>query len=233
MIDSLRPRGLYSPWNPPSQSDGVGCHSLLQGIFPAQGWNPGHPNCRWILYQLRYQGSPAFCWAEALLPSETGLGACKPLSQHFFGQLTSNFVLCVFLFQDTFLIILIYCAFINTELTANSTLTQAWTKLTKYMVLHRAPHSLLTLRNTRQHFSTALGSHCEHGHHQQKTPQKCINKKWHQIDQEKTHYRMSAETHKGAQRPAQLAPQPNRTVRSSAHDDQSTAKIGLGITNKF
>ena len=26
--------------------------SLLQGIFPAQGWNPGLPHCRRILYQL-------------------------------------------------------------------------------------------------------------------------------------------------------------------------------------
>ena len=32
--------------------------SLLQGIFPIQGLNPGLPHCRWILYQLRHQGSP-------------------------------------------------------------------------------------------------------------------------------------------------------------------------------
>ena len=29
---------------------GVGCHALLQGIFPTQGLNPGLPHCRWILY---------------------------------------------------------------------------------------------------------------------------------------------------------------------------------------
>ena len=34
--------------------------SLLQGIFPIQGLNPGLPHCRWILYQLSYQGSPGF-----------------------------------------------------------------------------------------------------------------------------------------------------------------------------
>ena len=27
-------------------------HTLLQGIFPIQGLNPGLPHCRWILYQL-------------------------------------------------------------------------------------------------------------------------------------------------------------------------------------
>ena len=36
----------------------MGCHFLLQGIFPTQGSNPGLPHCRWILYQLSQQGSP-------------------------------------------------------------------------------------------------------------------------------------------------------------------------------
>ena len=37
---------------------GVGCHALLQGIFPTQGSNPGLLHCRCILYHLSYQGSP-------------------------------------------------------------------------------------------------------------------------------------------------------------------------------
>ena len=37
---------------------GVGCHALLQGIFPTQGLNPGFPHCRWILYCLCHQRSP-------------------------------------------------------------------------------------------------------------------------------------------------------------------------------
>ena len=56
--NSLRPHGLYSPWNSPSQNTGVGGHSLLQGIFPTQGWNTGLPHCRWVLYQVSHQGSP-------------------------------------------------------------------------------------------------------------------------------------------------------------------------------
>ena len=32
----------------PGQNTGVGCHALLQGIFPTQGSNPGLPHCRWI-----------------------------------------------------------------------------------------------------------------------------------------------------------------------------------------
>ena len=58
MSDSLRPHGLYSPWNSPGQNTGVGSLSLLQGIFPTQELNPGLPHCRWILYQLCHQGSP-------------------------------------------------------------------------------------------------------------------------------------------------------------------------------
>ena len=56
--DSLRPRGLYSPWNSPGQNTGVDSLSLLQGIFPTQGSNPGLPRCRRILYQLSHKGSP-------------------------------------------------------------------------------------------------------------------------------------------------------------------------------
>ena len=51
----LWPRGLYSPWNSPVQNNGVGSLSLLQGIFPIQGTNPGLPHCRWILYQLSHR----------------------------------------------------------------------------------------------------------------------------------------------------------------------------------
>ena len=36
MSDSLRPHGLYNPWNSPGQNTGVGSLSLLQGIFPTQ-----------------------------------------------------------------------------------------------------------------------------------------------------------------------------------------------------
>ena len=47
-----------TPWASPSQNPGVGSLSLLQGIFPTQGSNPGLPHCRRILYQLSHQGTP-------------------------------------------------------------------------------------------------------------------------------------------------------------------------------
>ena len=39
------------------QDTGVGSCSLLQGIFPTQGSNPGLLHWRWILYQLSHQQS--------------------------------------------------------------------------------------------------------------------------------------------------------------------------------
>ena len=56
--DSLPPHELYSPWSSPGQNTGVGSLSLLQGIFPTQGLNPGLLHCRQILYQLSHKGSP-------------------------------------------------------------------------------------------------------------------------------------------------------------------------------
>ena len=58
MSSSLQPHGLYSPWNSPDQNTRVGSLSLLQGIFPTQGSNPGLPYCRWILYLLSHKGIP-------------------------------------------------------------------------------------------------------------------------------------------------------------------------------
>ena len=47
--DSLRPPGLYSPWDSPGQNTGVDGCSLLRGIFPTQGMNPGLPHGRYSL----------------------------------------------------------------------------------------------------------------------------------------------------------------------------------------
>jgi len=70
--DSLRPHGLYSPWNCPVQNTGMGSLSLLQGIFLTQGSNPGLLHCRWILYQLSHKGSPRILeWVAYLFSSRS------------------------------------------------------------------------------------------------------------------------------------------------------------------
>ena len=40
---------LLCPWDFPGKNTGGGCHFLLQGIFPTQGWNPR------LLCLLRWQ----------------------------------------------------------------------------------------------------------------------------------------------------------------------------------
>ena len=80
------PSRLLCPWNSPGKDTGVGCHSLLQGIFPTWGLNPGLLHWRQILYQLSHQGSLNL----------------KNLRSSFFkgsqfridGSSTKNFILC-------------------------------------------------------------------------------------------------------------------------------------------
>ena len=44
----------------PGKNAGVGCHALLQGIFPTQGSNPALPHCRQIFLPSVPPGKPAF-----------------------------------------------------------------------------------------------------------------------------------------------------------------------------
>ena len=51
----------FCPWDSPGKDTGVGCHALLQGIFPTQGSNPylqqvlHHSQ---VFYPLSHLGSP-------------------------------------------------------------------------------------------------------------------------------------------------------------------------------
>ena len=85
MSDSLRPRGLYSPWNSLGQNIGVGSLSLLQGIFPTQGSNQGLLHCRRILYRLSHKGSPRILeWVAypfSSRSSDPGIELGSPASQ--------------------------------------------------------------------------------------------------------------------------------------------------------
>ena len=60
--------------NSPGQNTRVGSRSLLQGIFPTQGLNPGLPYCRQILYQLSQQGRKCL-WISWLFSLSCDFGA--------------------------------------------------------------------------------------------------------------------------------------------------------------
>ena len=53
----LQPKRLLCLWDFPGKNTRVGCHLLLQEIFPTQGLNLGLPQCRQTLYRLSHQGS--------------------------------------------------------------------------------------------------------------------------------------------------------------------------------
>ena len=76
------------PSEPPgkSKNTGVGCHSLLQGIFPSQGSNPALLHCRQILYHLSYQAihiiNVSILWKACLFVCLFSSGARKVESIH-------------------------------------------------------------------------------------------------------------------------------------------------------
>ena len=49
------PPGFSVHGDSPGKNTGVGCHFLLQEIFPTQGLNPGLPHCRQMFYRLSHQ----------------------------------------------------------------------------------------------------------------------------------------------------------------------------------
>ena len=102
MSNSLRPHGLYGPWNFPGQNTGEGSHSPLQGIFPTQGSTPSLPHCRQILYQpgkSKNTGVDSLSLLQRIFPTQEwnwGLLHCRRIlyqqryrgspSQHTRGQ---------------------------------------------------------------------------------------------------------------------------------------------------
>ena len=58
MIPQTAATSLPCPWDSPGKNTGVGCHFLLQRIFPTQASNPALSHCRQMLYHLSHQGSP-------------------------------------------------------------------------------------------------------------------------------------------------------------------------------
>ena len=74
--DCLQPHGLYSSVNSSGQNTGVGSLSLLQGIFPTQGLNPGLPHLQEDSLPAEPQGKP----------KNTGVGSLSLLQQVFLIQ---------------------------------------------------------------------------------------------------------------------------------------------------
>ena len=64
------------------KNTGVDSPSLLQGIFPTQGLNPGLPHCRQILYQLSHKGSP-FHAKRGTIKDRNGLDLAEDIKKRW------------------------------------------------------------------------------------------------------------------------------------------------------
>ena len=54
----LSPPRLLCPWDSPGKNAGVGCHFLLQGIFPTQGWSLRLLHCQVDSLPMSHLGIP-------------------------------------------------------------------------------------------------------------------------------------------------------------------------------
>ena len=55
------PQGASVHGDSPGKITGIGCHFLLQGIFPTQGSNPALLHCRQITIPTESSGKPVIC----------------------------------------------------------------------------------------------------------------------------------------------------------------------------
>ena len=96
MSHSFRPHRLahrlLCQWNCPGKNTGVGCPSLLQGIFPRLGLNPGLLHCRWILYHLSYQINYSLyvCVSCSVLSTLCDPKDCSPPGSSAYGILQAR-----------------------------------------------------------------------------------------------------------------------------------------------
>ena len=102
----LQPTRLPRVWDFPGKNAGVGCHFLLQGIFPTQGSNAGLPNCRQTLYSLSQQGI-TFSSFYALINTASSAGnALSHFLFYYFLQFNANFTCLARTFLENLIVIL-------------------------------------------------------------------------------------------------------------------------------
>ena len=93
-VHGFWPARLLCPWDSPGKNTRVGCHCLLQGIFPTQGSNPS-PLCILHYRQVLYQWDT---W-EAPIPVRATFFDPR---QKFLNNVTLSFS-CLQLINDNFL----------------------------------------------------------------------------------------------------------------------------------
>ena len=136
MSNSLRLHGLYSPWNSPDQNTGAGSHSLLQGIFPNQGSNPGLPHCRQVLYQLSHQRS-LFVSLGRFIPRYHGLFVVMANGIVSLTSLSDSSLLVCRNARDFSVLILYFITLFNSLISYSNFLTASLEGFSTYSIQRR------------------------------------------------------------------------------------------------
>ena len=122
MSNSVRPHRrqptrLPRPWDSPGKNTGVGCHFLLQGIFPAQTLNLGLLHCRQILYHLGHQGVSFSVFLFCCNTRMSDYPSSIKLLLHFYQKLLDHTF--VGLFLDSILFHCSVCLYLLSSATQN------------------------------------------------------------------------------------------------------------------
>ena len=84
------PPGSSAHGDSPKENTGVGCHALLQRIFPTQGSNPSLEHHRQILYHLSHQESTCMKDPQTLILSASSLNFSSRRYVHSNRSLTNQ-----------------------------------------------------------------------------------------------------------------------------------------------
>ena len=105
LSDSSQSHGLYSLWNSPGQNTRMGSLSLLQGIFPTQGWNPSLPALQADSLPAEPQGKPkntgvgSLSLLQGIFPTQKlnqGLLHCRWFLYQLIYQESPNYLFSLF-----------------------------------------------------------------------------------------------------------------------------------------
>ena len=108
-VTLLWPTSLLCPWNSPSKNTEMGCQSLLWGVFPTPGSNPGLLHCRQIAVvhkaplpmESPNKNTETVChsllqWIFATKGSNPGLLHCRQILYHLSHQGSVMIKECIF-----------------------------------------------------------------------------------------------------------------------------------------
>ena len=86
---------LLCAWDSPGKNTGVGCHFLLQGIFPTQGSNPSFPHCRQI-FTVRATREALYLWGSILMSLFYSYQSSLPSSTTYWREFSALQILASF-----------------------------------------------------------------------------------------------------------------------------------------